>query len=153
MQGLAKLTRLEAKVLFLRDPVVLLVALAVPVGILLAQGLTGIITQVQAARHAEGRPDDWRRHLDNAADLARESLAEARRTVEAVGPEPLEGAGLPDALADVVARWSELHGVRTEVPRPAPSVRCTRRSRWRCSAPPRRPWPTWPSTAPPRGSG
>ncbi|HET9008274.1 MAG TPA: sensor histidine kinase, partial [Actinomycetes bacterium] len=81
----------------------------------LAQGLTGIITQVQAARHAAGRPDDWRRHLDNAADLARESLAEARRTVEAVGPEPLEGAGLPDALADVVARWSELHGVRTEV--------------------------------------
>jgi signal transduction histidine kinase len=81
----------------------------------LAQGLTGIITQLQAARHAEGRPDDWRRHLDNAAGLARESLAEARRTVEAVGPEPLEGTGLPDALADVVARWSELHGVQTEV--------------------------------------
>jgi len=81
----------------------------------LAQGLTGIITQLQAARHAEGRPDDWRRHLDNAADLARESLAEARRTVQAVGPEPLEGTGLPDALADVVARWSELHGVQTEV--------------------------------------
>ena len=81
----------------------------------LAQGLTGIITQVQSARHAQGRPDDWRRHLDNAADLARESLAEARRTVEAVGPEPLEGTGLADALADVVARWSELHGVQTEV--------------------------------------
>ena len=35
MQGLAKLTKLEAKVLFLRDPVVLLVALAVPIGIML----------------------------------------------------------------------------------------------------------------------
>jgi ABC-2 type transport system permease protein len=41
MQGLAKLTRIEAKVLFLRDPVVLLVALAVPVGILLVFGLPG----------------------------------------------------------------------------------------------------------------
>jgi signal transduction histidine kinase len=81
----------------------------------LAQGLTGIITQVQAARTAEDRPADWRRHLDNAADLARESLAEARRTVQAVGPEPLAQQGLPDALADVVARWSELHGVRAEV--------------------------------------
>jgi ABC-2 type transport system permease protein len=41
MQGLAKLTKLEAKVLFLRDPVVLLVALAVPIGILLVFGLPG----------------------------------------------------------------------------------------------------------------
>jgi ABC-2 type transport system permease protein len=41
MQGLAKLTKIEAKVLFLRDPVVLLVALAVPVGILLVFGLPG----------------------------------------------------------------------------------------------------------------
>ena len=41
MQGLAKLTKIEAKVLFLRDPVVLLVALAVPLGILLVFGLPG----------------------------------------------------------------------------------------------------------------
>ena len=34
MHALAKLTRLEAKVLFLRDPVLLVVALAVPIGIL-----------------------------------------------------------------------------------------------------------------------
>ena len=81
----------------------------------LAQGLTGIVTQVQAAQSAQDRPGDWRRHLDNAVDLARESLSEARRTVRAVGPEPLEGAGLPDALADVVDRWSSLNGVRTEV--------------------------------------
>jgi ABC-2 type transport system permease protein len=39
MRGLANLTRIEAKVLFLRDPVVLLVALAVPIGILLVFGL------------------------------------------------------------------------------------------------------------------
>jgi hypothetical protein len=41
MHGLAKLTRLEAKVLFLRDPVTMLVALAVPLGILLVFGLPG----------------------------------------------------------------------------------------------------------------
>jgi signal transduction histidine kinase len=81
----------------------------------LAQGLTGIITQVQAARNAAGRPADWRRHLDNAADLARESLSEARRTVQAVGPEPLEQRALCDALADVAERWSERHGVKAEV--------------------------------------
>jgi signal transduction histidine kinase len=81
----------------------------------LAQGLTGIITQVQAARSAEDRPADRHRHLDNALDLARESLSEARRTVRAVGPEPLEGAGLPEALADVVERWSGRHGVRAEL--------------------------------------
>ena len=41
MRGLSMLTRLEAKVLFLRDPVALLVALAVPIGILLVFGLPG----------------------------------------------------------------------------------------------------------------
>ena len=41
MRGLAKLTRIEAKVLFLRNSVVLLVALAVPIGILLVFGLLG----------------------------------------------------------------------------------------------------------------
>src|SRR5262249_53959748 len=39
----------------------------------LAQGLTGIITQLEAAKQARDRPDDWQRHLDNAARLARES--------------------------------------------------------------------------------
>ena len=41
MHGLANLTRIEAKVLFLRDPVVLLVALAIPIGSLLVFGLPG----------------------------------------------------------------------------------------------------------------
>jgi signal transduction histidine kinase len=81
----------------------------------LAQGLTGIVTQLEAARNAADRPGDWRRHLDNAAELARESLTEARRTVRAVGPEPLQGAGLPAALAEVAGRWSDRHGIRAEV--------------------------------------
>jgi signal transduction histidine kinase len=81
----------------------------------LAQGLTGIITQVQAAQGAGDRPADWRRHLENAAQLARESLSEARRSVQAVGPKPLTAARLPEAPAEVVDRWSGLHGVAAEV--------------------------------------
>lgn len=81
----------------------------------LAQGLTGIVTQLEAAGHAGDRPDDWRRHLDNAARLARESLSEARRSVSASRPEPLESARLPDALAEVARQWSALNGVPVEV--------------------------------------
>ncbi|WP_431894315.1 sensor histidine kinase [Nonomuraea sp. bgisy101] len=84
----------------------------------LAQGLTGIITQLQAAVHATEageNPAEWRRHIDNATRLARESLAEARRSVHAVGPGPLESAQLPDALAEVAAEWSGLNAVRADL--------------------------------------
>jgi ABC-type sugar transport system ATPase subunit len=53
--------------------------------------------------------------LDERQRMARESLSEARRTVQAVGPEPLKQRALCDAMADVVERWSELHGVKAEV--------------------------------------
>jgi signal transduction histidine kinase len=66
-------------------------------------------------KHAKDRPDDWQRHLDNAARLARASLSEARRSVEASRPEPLDGAGLPDALLEVAHQWSAIHGVPVEV--------------------------------------
>lgn len=81
----------------------------------LAQGLAGIITQVQAAQRAAGRPDAWRRHLDTAARLARDSLTEARRTVHAVRPEALEKARLPDAITEAAGEWSAMHGVRADV--------------------------------------
>jgi signal transduction histidine kinase len=81
----------------------------------LAQGLTGIITQLEAAGQAAGRPADWRRHLDTAAALARDSLAEARRSVRAMRPEPLEDARLQDALTEVAQRWSQVSGVPAEV--------------------------------------
>ncbi len=76
----------------------------------LAQGLTGIITQLQAA----GQADDWHRNVDLALRLARESLAEARRSVHAMGPGPLESAPLPEALRDVAAQWGELNGLTPE---------------------------------------
>ena len=79
----------------------------------LAQGLTGIITQLQAAEQADAA--GWRRHVDAATRLARESLTEARRSVRALRPEPLRTARLSEALADVAQRWSALHGLAVEV--------------------------------------
>jgi len=80
----------------------------------LAQGLTGIITQLEAADLGDSA-EQRDRHVDAAARLARESLSEARRSVQALTPEPLEEALLPDALADVARRWSTLHGVAASV--------------------------------------
>ncbi|MGW3963692.1 sensor histidine kinase [Amycolatopsis sp. NPDC005003] len=77
----------------------------------LAQGLAGILTQLQAAEQAPGEPAVSRRHVANAMDLARESLTEARRTVHAVGPAALARARLPEAIGDVAGRWSEVHRV------------------------------------------
>ena len=74
----------------------------------IAQGLTGIVTQLEAAQQASERPDDRERHVRNAIGLARDSLSEARRSVEGLRPEHLETARLPDALAEVARAWSEL---------------------------------------------
>jgi signal transduction histidine kinase len=77
----------------------------------LAQGLAGILTQLQAAEQASHVPAVSRRHVGNAMDLARESLIEARRTVHAVGPSALAEARLPDAIGDVAERWSKVNRV------------------------------------------
>ncbi|WP_233258120.1 sensor histidine kinase [Micromonospora sp. S4605] len=81
----------------------------------LAQGLTGIITQLEAAGQARDRRADWQRHVDTAVALARESLTEARRSVRAVRPEALETARLPEALGELTRRWSTINEVRAEV--------------------------------------
>ena len=47
----------------------------------LAQGLIGIITQLEAADLAQPTRCEWRRHFEAASALARESLGEARRSV------------------------------------------------------------------------
>jgi signal transduction histidine kinase len=74
----------------------------------LAQGLMGIVTQLQAAQRADDPAAA--EHVASAIDLARESLTEARRSVQALAPAPLAGVRLPDAIHDVAQRWSELHG-------------------------------------------
>jgi len=81
----------------------------------IAQGLIGIVTQLEAAGQARDRPADRSQHLENARRLARESLTEARRSVEASMPAALESGTLSDALADVAREWSEINAIPVEV--------------------------------------
>ena len=76
-----------------------------------AHGLTGVVTQLEAAEQAADRPVDWIRHVDNALRLARQSLTEARRSVEASRPQALVDASLDEALRDLTHRWSALYGI------------------------------------------
>lgn len=81
----------------------------------IAQGLTGVITQIEAINQSWDDEPEVRRRLDMAVDLARNSLDEARRSVQDIRPAPLEESRLPDALADVAHRWSETSGVPVQV--------------------------------------
>jgi signal transduction histidine kinase len=81
----------------------------------LAQGLAGIITQLQAAEQASADPAERRRHFETATRLARDSLAEARRSVHALRPEPLERDRLGGALRGVAEHWSALNAIPVQV--------------------------------------
>ncbi|WP_233617465.1 sensor histidine kinase [Actinomadura sp. WAC 06369] len=78
----------------------------------IAQGLTGIIAQLQIIAHTPD-PANARRHVDNATELARHSLSEARRSVRNLAPAGLHD-GLPRALRKTAAQWSERTGVRAD---------------------------------------
>jgi signal transduction histidine kinase len=81
----------------------------------IAQGLTGIIAQLQAVTStADSAPVLAREHLDRAAALARHSLGEARRSVRNLVPAALAHDDLPEALEKTVASWAERVGVRAE---------------------------------------
>ncbi len=71
----------------------------------LAQGLVGIVTQLQAAQDAADR-EAARRHVDTATALARRSLGDARRSVQDLVPEALEHDALDAVLAHTLAVWS-----------------------------------------------
>lgn len=65
----------------------------------LAQGLTGIVVMLGAAQRAlAAAPDQAAEHLDLAGRMARESLAEARRSVWNMRAGALERGNLGDAL-------------------------------------------------------
>ncbi|MEU1118049.1 MULTISPECIES: sensor histidine kinase [unclassified Streptomyces] len=82
----------------------------------IAQGLTGIIAQLQVVAGAQdtGHEALAREHLGRAADLARHSLGEARRSVHNLSPAPLADDRLPEALKKTVAEWADRTGVRAE---------------------------------------
>ena len=70
----------------------------------LAQGFTGVIVQLEAADDAIGcsRRKEANEHLQRAAELARRSLSEARRSVHALRPEALQAGNFWDALHGIV---------------------------------------------------
>lgn len=74
-----------------------------------AQGLVGVIRQLEAV--SPGIDADSRQRITLAEEAARDSLLEARRAVEALGPHQLRDADLVDALAALVARWARSHRV------------------------------------------
>ncbi|MEU5655629.1 sensor histidine kinase [Streptomyces sp. NPDC047737] len=81
----------------------------------LAQGLTGIIAQLQAvASTRDTDPGTAGVHLERAAALARHSLGEARRSVHNLVPAALEHDDLPRALGKTVDGYAERSGVRAE---------------------------------------
>jgi len=80
----------------------------------LAQGFAGIVTQLQAAEQAS-EDATRQRHTDAALSLAREGLAEARRSVRALRPVVLDEVRLPDALRNLARDWSARTGIPVDV--------------------------------------
>ncbi|MCJ7828971.1 MAG: histidine kinase, partial [Dehalococcoidia bacterium] len=81
----------------------------------LAQGFSGIILQLEAGEQALGSDlPALQRHLNQARNLARKSLAEARRSVWNLRPQALEQRPLADAIKEEVDRFSQSTGVNVK---------------------------------------
>ena len=77
----------------------------------LAQGFTGIVIQLEAAEDVlVEQPEEARLHVLQARTLARESLAEARRSVWALRPLALGAEDLAYAFLHLVKKLSESSG-------------------------------------------
>jgi signal transduction histidine kinase len=74
----------------------------------LAQGLTGVIVQLEAAGEAmsQSQAAMASSHLERAGQLARESLQEARRSVRALRPQALEENSLSIALHELLFKMT-----------------------------------------------
>ncbi|MHB8332440.1 MAG: histidine kinase [Candidatus Dormibacteria bacterium] len=82
----------------------------------LAQGLAGIVVQLQAADAWLGRDQGRAREaVDQATELARSSLQEARRSVWDLRPEGLQRAGLAGAVRDELNRVRDRARIKTSL--------------------------------------
>ena len=82
----------------------------------LAQGFTGILVQLQAAeRLSLKRPEQALQSLQDARDLARESLQEARRSVFNLRPTILEDFTLDRAIAQQLQRFERDNGLKADL--------------------------------------
>jgi signal transduction histidine kinase len=75
----------------------------------LAQGFTGVIMQLEAAKGATEQDNlgEVAEHIARAGELARESLGEARRSVRALRLRSLRDGKLSLALEDLLKRMTE----------------------------------------------
>jgi len=94
----------------------------------LAQGFTGIVVQLETAEDMLGDPpevESAKQHLGRARSLARESLAEARRSVYALRPQALETEPFVDALRHSVHALAAPAGlnVQWQIDSALPSLR------------------------------
>jgi signal transduction histidine kinase len=80
----------------------------------LAQGLTGIILQLELAEMAGGDKAQIEKRIAKAIELARENLHEARRTIVDLRSEPLEGVSLAQALEKLAADACRDYGLKAE---------------------------------------
>src|SRR6266436_2611828 len=82
----------------------------------LAQGFTGVIVQLEAVEEAMSKDQAVKAsgHLDRAGELARESLREARRSVQALRPQALEEKQLSEALKDLIDKMTVGTTLRAE---------------------------------------
>ena len=95
----------------------------------LAQGFTGVIVQLEAVEDAIGccREKEANKHLQRAAELARRSLNEARRSVHALRPQALQEANFWEALKGLIKNTTagtalhttfNVHGKLRDLPPP-----------------------------------
>ncbi len=82
----------------------------------LAQGLTGVIVHLEAASEAnsKGLLQKAADHLTQADGLARDSLAEARRSVRALRPLALDGRKMCEAIEDLFTKMTNGTSLRLE---------------------------------------
>jgi signal transduction histidine kinase len=83
----------------------------------LAQGFTGVIAHLEAARGAisQKKTEKISDHLERAGDLAREGLREARRSVQAIRPLALEEKPLTEALGHLIQRMTTGMGMKANL--------------------------------------
>jgi signal transduction histidine kinase len=71
----------------------------------LAQGFIGIIMHLEAAQSLPA--EQAQQHVQQAEQMARENLQQARYLVEDLHPKRLQEASLPDAIMTTVQQWRE----------------------------------------------
>lgn len=82
----------------------------------LAQGITGVITQLEAAEEIHpGAPDQSMQHVSRARELARQNLAEARRTIRGMRPQYLERGPLGAALGRAATDLTSGTGIELDI--------------------------------------